>query len=405
MFAPFAIRNFRFQWTADLMTSWAFEMETLILGWYILVQTDSVLALTVFASLQWVGTLIAPAFGLAGDRIGHRKVLGLMRTTYAFLAAIVVVLSLNSTLSPTIVLVIAALAGLVRPSDGGVRNVLISATVPHDRMMSAISLSRITSESARAAGAVMGAGMVALLGLTAAYLIVFTLYVVSIVLTLRITELRASHAAHAHPSPWRDLVDGAKAVWHAPAQIAVLALAFLVNLTVFPFSLGLLPYVAREVYGGNEIDLAYLAASVGIGAIVASLGVSRLAKTMRPARAMIMFAIAWHVLVIAFGHNRSIQGGYVLLVMIGMCSSLCVLPMALLLLRGAPPGLRGRIMGMRTQAVYGLPIGLLVAGPLIDRAGFSSAATIYGVTGLMLIAVILMRWWPHLWSLTAAGNR
>jgi hypothetical protein len=49
--APFRIRNYRFQWPADLLTSWAFEMETLILGWYVLVETGSVLLLTLFADL------------------------------------------------------------------------------------------------------------------------------------------------------------------------------------------------------------------------------------------------------------------------------------------------------------------------------------------------------------------
>ena len=49
---PFRIRNFRFQWPADLLTSWAFEMEMLILGWYVLVETGSVLLLTLFASLN-----------------------------------------------------------------------------------------------------------------------------------------------------------------------------------------------------------------------------------------------------------------------------------------------------------------------------------------------------------------
>ncbi|MGX7835875.1 hypothetical protein ACWKSR_12055, partial [Campylobacter fetus subsp. venerealis] len=43
--APFRIRNYRFQWPADLLTSWAFEMEQLILGWYVLVETGSVLLL------------------------------------------------------------------------------------------------------------------------------------------------------------------------------------------------------------------------------------------------------------------------------------------------------------------------------------------------------------------------
>jgi len=61
-------------------------MELLILGWYILVQTGSVLLLTVFGALQYVGTLIAPLFGLAGDRLGHRNVLCSMRVVYATLA-------------------------------------------------------------------------------------------------------------------------------------------------------------------------------------------------------------------------------------------------------------------------------------------------------------------------------
>ena len=41
--APFRIRNYRFQWPADLLTSWAFEMEMIILGWYVLNYGDSAL--------------------------------------------------------------------------------------------------------------------------------------------------------------------------------------------------------------------------------------------------------------------------------------------------------------------------------------------------------------------------
>ena len=46
--APFQVPSFRFQWPADLATSFAFEMETLILGWYVLVETGSVLLLKEF---------------------------------------------------------------------------------------------------------------------------------------------------------------------------------------------------------------------------------------------------------------------------------------------------------------------------------------------------------------------
>src|SRR3954468_20675645 len=86
MLAPFATRSFRFQWPADLLTSWAFEMETIILGWYVLVETGSVLWLTVFGASQYLGTLVAPLFGVAGDRLGHRNVLFAMRVIYALIA-------------------------------------------------------------------------------------------------------------------------------------------------------------------------------------------------------------------------------------------------------------------------------------------------------------------------------
>src|SRR3984885_12795058 len=75
LFAPFQVRSFRFQYPADLLTSWGTEMENLILGWYVLVETGSVLLLTLFGSLQYFGTLVAPVLGMAGDRGGHRAVL------------------------------------------------------------------------------------------------------------------------------------------------------------------------------------------------------------------------------------------------------------------------------------------------------------------------------------------
>src|SRR5260370_34958220 len=77
--APFQVRSFRFQWPADLLASWAFEMEGVILGWFVLVATGSVLALAVFGSLQFLATLISPLFGLGGERIGNRRLRCLTR--------------------------------------------------------------------------------------------------------------------------------------------------------------------------------------------------------------------------------------------------------------------------------------------------------------------------------------
>src|SRR5438270_12884077 len=113
MLAPFRVRSFRFQWPADLLTSWGIEMENLVLGWYILVETGSVLALTLFWALQYLGTLLAPVFGMAGDRIGHRTVICAMRAAYTVLAVAVTILASAGGLRPEYVFVIAALSGPV----------------------------------------------------------------------------------------------------------------------------------------------------------------------------------------------------------------------------------------------------------------------------------------------------
>src|ERR1044071_7174791 len=109
MLAPCGVRSFRFQWPADLLTSWAFEMETIILGWYVLVETGSVLWLTMFGASQYLGTLVAPVFGVAGDRVGHRNVLFGMRVSYARLGASLMVTAFAGAVTPLLVLIIATL--------------------------------------------------------------------------------------------------------------------------------------------------------------------------------------------------------------------------------------------------------------------------------------------------------
>ena len=182
--APFAVRSFRFQWPADLLTSWAFEMETLILGWYVLVETESVLLLTAFGALQFLGTLIAPMFGVVADRFGRRVMLCVMRAIYAALAVAIMILALTDTLNAYYVFAIALLAGLVRPSDLVMRNALIGDTVPSGLLAKAIGLSRTTMDSARIAGALAGAGLFAIVGIGPAYIGVVVLYLASLALTL-----------------------------------------------------------------------------------------------------------------------------------------------------------------------------------------------------------------------------
>src|SRR3546814_11211168 len=88
----------------------------------------------------------------------------------------------------------------------------------------------------------------------------------------------------------------------------------------------------------------------------------------------------------------------------GFMQSLCMVPMSVMLLRGASARLRGRVMGMRMLAVYGLPIGLLIAGPLIGRFGFAATATFYATVGLAFTSWIGLRLRAHRWGGAEPGT-
>src|SRR6266404_3277926 len=162
--APFQVRSFRFQWPADLLASWAFEMEGIILGWFVLVATGSVLALALFGSLQFLGTLISPFLGMAGDRIGYRNLLCLMRLTYVAVALALMALFVSGAAAPVPIFLLSTVMGLVRPSDVTMRNLLVGETMPAPLLMRAMGVSRTTADMARIAGALTGAGLVAALG-------------------------------------------------------------------------------------------------------------------------------------------------------------------------------------------------------------------------------------------------
>lgn len=406
--APFRIRNYRFQWPSDLLTSWAFEVETLVLGWYILVETGSVLLLTILASLQYLGTLVAPVLGMVGDRIGHRDLLVVLRLTYTVLASTIVVLALTGHLAPLNVMIIVTVMGLIRSSDLGIRSALLADIMPAEQLVGAISLSRTTQDSARIAGALTGAGLFAVLGIGPIYVGVACFYLTAAILMFCLTRPTKSAAHRAVESQsgsrlLRDLKEGIVYSWNGPAMLAALCVAFLANLTAFPLTNGLLPYIARDIFHTDQTGLGYLSASFALGSLIGSVTLS-LASGLRIARLLIGATLAWYTLLLVFVEIRTMPVAIACLVLAGIAQSMSMISAAVILMRTASAHLRGRVMGVRMMVIYGLPIGLLAAGSLIDIIGYSATGSLYAVSGIIAMLAIAIRWRADLWPVHAPAN-
>ncbi len=406
LFAPFKVRGFLFQWPADLLTNCGIEIELLVLGWYILVETGSVLMLTLFGSLRFLGTLIAPMFGMAGDKFGHRNVLCAMRTVYTLLAFLMTIMIYTDVLRPTHVLIVATLAGLVRPSDLAMRNALIAAIMPPGQLMGSMSVARTTADFARIGGPLLGAAMIAALGMGPVYIAVTAFYASGLFLTglggAGLVHRRAAGVGKA--SFAREVVEGLTFVWRTPCLHAAMWLAYLVNMTAFPMTGSLLPYIAREVYHIDQAGLGILVGCFAFGGLLGSIALGLFGQSLPAGRTMIIASVVWYVLLQVFVLMPDALSGGIMLVLTGLVQSFSMVPLAVMLLRVSGEQYRGRVMGVRMLAIYGLPVGLLASGFLIKWFGYIAMASSYCVFGLLATFAIALWWRKSIWPLAAQGN-
>ncbi|MGH8430065.1 MAG: MFS transporter, partial [Solimonas sp.] len=74
------------------------------------------------------------------------------------------------------------------------------------------------------------------------------------------------------------------------------------------------------------------------------------------------------------------------------------------MLRSSDEAMRGRVMGVRMLAIWGLPLGLLAAGPLIAGIGYVATTVLYAGLGLAATLIIGYCWRQALWYRSAAAN-
>jgi MFS family permease len=249
----------------------------------------------------------------------------------------------------------------------------------------------------------------AALGMGPAYVAIVCLYITATALTLGIVAPVKPHAAGEaasealQRSPLRDLKEGVAYVWTTPRMQAALWVAFLANLTAYPLTNGLLPYIARAIYGTNQTGLGYLSASFAIGSLAGSIVLS-LTRDLRVARLMIGATVVWYAILLIFVQMQTVPTAIACLVVAGFSQSLAMISIAVILMRTASENFRGRVMGVRMMVIYGLPIGLLAAGSLIDEIGFAATGTLYAAAGLALMLAVMLHWRADLWHVHAPAN-
>ena len=376
-------------WFSDATASSAEQMEFLVLAWYVLTETESPFLVGLFAALRFTGTLFSPYYGILVDRYDRKRLLAGARIVFALAALLILFLSATDQLQVWHVFVLVAVVGMGRSFDNVTRQTMIADIVSRQDLSNAIALTRNGRDATQIVGPIIGGLMLGQLGMSWTYGLIAALYAVG---ALFVSRLRLpDRTPSGRRSIVGDLVETVKYVRREEVILALLLLAFIVNLTGFPLNLGLMPVFALDVLGTDPAGLGQLLGAYAIGGFVGSMTIAGISSMRRPGRIMLTASIGWHASIILVSQTRWFGATVGLLLLTGVTQSFTMVTMSVLLLGATSPELRGRVMGLRSLAVYGLPIGLLASGAVAERFGTPVAFLINGGLGIVLTAAIATR--------------
>ena len=234
----------------------------------------------------------------------------------------------------------------------------------------------------RIVGALVGASLFAWVGLGVAYLGVTMLYLLGFIVGWGIHTTHGTSVGHG---AWRELGLGARYVIKTPIIAQLMLLAFIVNLFAFPISHGLLPVMARDVFAVDELGLAKLTAAYAMGALAGSVLIALVFRSRDPKNLTLGFMVAWVALLVVFTRMPNAEWALLVLIFVGVSQSLSMTSMSVYLLGITRLEFRGRVLGVRMLAVYGLPIGLLAGGWMLETIGVRTALTLFAGVGLAVV--------------------
>jgi len=99
---------------------------------------------------------------------------------------------------------------------------------------------------------------------------------------------------------------------------------------------------------------------------------------------------------------QTMLGGVIFLMLAGFAQSFTMVSLAVILMRTSSPQFRGRVMGVRMLAVYGLPLGLMASGALIERIGYAPTIAALAAVGLLFTLLAGITWRASLWQKVVA---
>lgn len=264
------------------------------------------------------------------------------------------------------------------------RRVIVYDLVGPEKIDNALALESSGTAMALAFGALAGGSLIQGVGVGWALIVMGALQVISLttfVAVPSVTERRQVAAAGLTA-----LVEGIKMLRTEKNLISILGVTAFVNFFFFS-STPLLQVVGGKFNVGPAL-LGLLAAMLGIGMFVGSLGVARYHPVRRGFLYVLGSYIAFAFMVgFALAPWYAVSAMFLVIASVGM--GFFGSTQSILVMDSVSEERRGRALGLLSSAIGVLPIGMLAVGEIAEVFGASRAVTIAVLTGAVFMTFFL----------------
>jgi DHA3 family tetracycline resistance protein-like MFS transporter len=366
------------------------------LAWQVYELSNAPTALSL-VGLAWTAPLVALVLvgGVVSDRLERRRVMIAADVVRAIAIAALGALSLSGALVLWHVVALVAVYGAGEAFFGPAQAAIVPELVPRHLRLEANSLSQLLSPVAlRLAGPALGGAAVAGLGAGGAFLLDAGSFVLSAgALAAMQPRPRPIAGKISARAALREVGEGFRFARSQPWLWGTL-LAAAVSLLAFwgPVEV-LVPYVVKNLLGGNAGDLGLVFAAGGVGSVLAALVMARRGL---PRRHMLFLYLTWSAGTAAIGGYGLATALWHVMIASFLTGGLGTVGMVVwmtLTQQLVPARLLGRVESVDWLVSVGLvPVSFALTGPLAGLVG--ARGTLVGAGVLGGLATIAFLFFP-----------
>lgn len=413
----FKLREYRLFWIAAAFSN--VGMWTLIYGrlWLMRSLTDSELMLGLVTAATQVPILVFTLWGgVLADRVNRLRVLQLTRLLFAAAGFLTAALIAFDSMNEWILIAIATATGTMLAFDIPARSAMVASIVDKDQLASAISLYAIVFGGASIVGPTLFHPLVSLEGMEGVFAIVAASYLLTVLTLLRMSpEPHSRFAAHAerpatdddgngieahHVAAGRrlgsafrsrlgELVDGLRYVRSNTAIAYVIGYGILIGVIGSPVET-LLPVVTDEVFQGGTATYSRFLLFIGVGGILATIGITLLGRRAKPAPLLAGAGVLVGIAYVAFSFIGVLALALAVAAVIGMLTVVKGTMSTTVVQTLVSDEYRGRVMSLMMFTWGAQAAGAVFMGGIAQIAGAPSAFAIGGVLVVVASSAVWM---------------